>query len=107
MNRRRSRRRPRLLPNIFEICTTAMGIGHSSLATYNAGETSVNLALARAGVSTFWQLSSQGLLPQETWNYVPAVPAAIHLLSAEQPQIDIDHETQSLHLVYALSRAVN
>ena len=78
-----------------------------ALAAYNAGEGSVGTALATAGVSTFWQLSAAALLPQETRNYVPAVLAAIHLLSPEQPQIAIHHESRPLHWVYALSREVN
>lgn len=56
-----------------------------SLAAYNAGQKTVEDALKKRRASTFWQLSSGGLLPAETRNYVPAVLAAMELLSPPQP----------------------
>lgn len=78
-----------------------------ALAAYNAGEASVEGALAKRTGSTFWQLSSAGLLPQETRNYVPAVLAAIRLLGSDQPAIAIDSESQHVHWLYASSGVVN
>ena len=71
------------------------------LAAYNAGETAVEGALEKGGVSTFWQLSTAGLLPQETRSYVPAVFAAIELLDSTQPAIPIDGKAQHTDWVYA------
>lgn len=62
---------------------TRFGDWPLALAAYNAGERSVEAALARGKAATFWQLSGEGLLPQETRNYVPAVLAAGKLLGRE------------------------
>lgn len=78
-----------------------------ALAAYNAGEASVEGALAKGTAKTFWQLSTAGLLPQETRNYVPAVLAAMQLLGSEQPAIAIDNESQHIRWVYASSGLVN
>ncbi len=48
-----------------------------ALAAYNTGEYRVLHIMEKTGVKDFWQMSLQGLLPQETANYVPAVLAAI------------------------------
>ena len=37
-------------------------------------------AAVRQTCCTFWQVSAAGLLPAETWSYVPAVLAAMQLL---------------------------
>jgi hypothetical protein len=47
-----------------------------ALAAYNAGEGRVAKAIRRAGTRDFWTLGRRGLLPRETWRYVPAVLAA-------------------------------
>jgi len=47
-----------------------------ALAAYNAGEGTVDSAIARSGSRDFWQLRS-GFLPQETRNYVPAILAVM------------------------------
>jgi soluble lytic murein transglycosylase-like protein len=50
-----------------------------ALAAYNAGEALVQKAVARAGTTDFWSLSSRGYFPEETRNYVPAVLAAMNV----------------------------
>ena len=49
------------------------------LAAYNAGEDTVQRAIARAGTSDFQILSAKRLIPEETRNYVPAVLRAIRI----------------------------
>ena len=44
-----------------------------ALAAYNAGTLQVERAIRHGGAPDFWRLSAQGLLPQETRAYVPAV----------------------------------
>jgi hypothetical protein len=53
------------------------GDWHLALAAYNVGEYRVLKVIEGTGIKDFWQMSSRGLLPQETINYVPAVLAAI------------------------------
>lgn len=48
-----------------------------ALAAYNTGEYRILRTIEKTGIKDFWQMSLQGLLPQETTNYVPAVLAAI------------------------------
>lgn len=48
-----------------------------ALAAYNAGEYRILRTIQKTGITNFWQMSLQGLLPKETINYVPAVLAAI------------------------------
>ncbi|HYX68791.1 MAG TPA: lytic transglycosylase domain-containing protein [Terriglobales bacterium] len=48
-----------------------------ALAAYNAGTLQVERAVRRGGTPDFWRLSAQGLLPQETRAYVPAVLRAM------------------------------
>lgn len=48
-----------------------------ALAAYNAGEYRILRIIQKTGITNFWQMSLQGLLPKETINYVPAVLAAI------------------------------
>lgn len=50
-----------------------------ALAAYNAGAVQVERAVRRGGAPDFWRLSAQGLLPQETRAYVPAVFRAMPL----------------------------
>ncbi len=52
-----------------------------ALAAYNAGEEAVEKALTRSHSRSFAELNATGLLPQETRKYVPAVTAAMDLLS--------------------------
>ena len=54
-----------------------------ALAAYNAGEGTVDSAIARSGSRDFWQLRS-GFLPQETRNYVPAILAVMTI--AKSPE---------------------
>lgn len=56
-----------------------------ALAAYNAGPKAVEGALEEGRASTFWQLSSAGLLSPETRSYVPAVLAAMQLMGSTQP----------------------
>lgn len=56
-----------------------------ALAAYNAGEGRVAKAIKRAGSNDFRAIVSQGLLPLETRNYVPAVLAAVEVLGGELP----------------------
>jgi soluble lytic murein transglycosylase-like protein len=44
-----------------------------ALAAYNAGEDRVLEAVAKGKTRDFWRLSEQGLLPEETRQYVPKV----------------------------------
>ncbi len=48
-----------------------------ALAAYNAGEYRVLRIVKKTESKDFWQMSSKGLLPEETANYVPAVLAAV------------------------------
>lgn len=50
-----------------------------ALAAYNSGRQTVELALQKARHPDFWTISSAGLLPDETRNYVPAVLSAMQL----------------------------
>jgi hypothetical protein len=63
----------RYLRDLYEM----FGDWRLALAAYNAGEYRVLKVIEKTGVKDFWQMSSQGLLPQETISYVPAVLAAI------------------------------
>lgn len=72
-----------------------------ALAAYNAGQKAVEGALEKGRASTFWQLRSAGLLPQETRNYVPAVLAAMRLLGSTQPAAPVGGNTRHDDWVYA------
>jgi membrane-bound lytic murein transglycosylase D len=48
-----------------------------ALAAYNAGEGSVDSAIARSGSRDFWYLHRTNYLPHETRNYVPAILAVV------------------------------
>lgn len=48
-----------------------------ALAAYNAGEYRILRIVEKTESKDFWQMSSKGLLPEETANYVPAVLAAV------------------------------
>jgi transglycosylase-like protein with SLT domain len=63
----------RYLRDLYEM----FGDWHLALAAYNVGEYRVLKVIEGTGIKDFWQMSSRGLLPQETINYVPAVLAAI------------------------------
>jgi hypothetical protein len=63
----------RYLKNLYGM----FGDWNLALAAYNAGEYRVLRTIEKTGVKDFWQMSLQGLLPQETINYVPSVLAAI------------------------------
>lgn len=51
-----------------------------ALAAYNSGENRVERLRRQTGISSFWSLARQRLLPQETRNYVPAIWAVVSLL---------------------------
>jgi len=51
-----------------------------ALAAYNAGENTVQGALDKSGLKTFWDLSENGYLPAETRDYVPKVFAAVKII---------------------------
>jgi hypothetical protein len=77
-----------------------------ALAAYNAGQNAVEGALEKVRASTFWQLSSAGLLPAETRSYVRAVLAAMQLLSSTQPTIPARAKAQRDDWVHASARVV-
>ena len=52
-----------------------------ALAAYNCGPGRVRRTLKEAGVSTFWELLDQGLLPKETRGYVPTFYATLRIAS--------------------------
>ena len=86
---------------------TRFGDWPLALAAYNAGEAAVESALAKGRASTFWQLSSAGLLPSETRSYVPAVLAAMQLLGTAQPATPVEGKALRTDWVYASAGAVN
>ncbi len=63
---------------------TRFGDWALALSAYNAGADTVERAMQRGRVSTYSQLSSARLLPEETRNYVPAVLSAMELLGTER-----------------------
>jgi soluble lytic murein transglycosylase-like protein len=71
-----------------------------ALAAYNAGQKAVEDALEKGRATTFWQLSSAGLLPRETQTYVPAVLSAMQLLGSKPPA-DIRIQPHRENWVYA------
>lgn len=77
-----------------------------ALAAYNAGQNAVAGALEEGKVSTFWQISSAGLLPRETLDYVPAVLAAMQLLGSPEPATAAAVKSQSSAWVYASTGVV-
>ena len=74
-----------------------------ALAAYNTGEHNLQSAIARSRSTDFVVLSSLGLLPLETRNYVPAVFAAVTRLTnsphAEQLPVQRKRNTQTLFAV--------
>lgn len=76
-------------------------------AAYNAGQRTVDAAVEKGHATTFWELSSAGLLPQETRDYVPAVLAAIPLLRPTRTPTIPTAPTQSSKLVYATTRSMD
>ena len=78
-----------------------------ALAAYNAGAVQVERAVRLGGAPDFWRLSAQGLLPQETRAYVPAVframpPARLPGAPALPSQLG---RSAPRPVVYALPRA--
>lgn len=78
-----------------------------ALAAYNAGQRAVEGALEKGRGSTFWQLTSAGLLPAETRSYVPAVLAAMQLLGPAQSKPPASATARHESWVYALAGVVN
>ena len=78
-----------------------------ALAAYNAGENAVQAALDKGRGRSFSELSSAGLLPPETRNYVPAVLAAMGLLGRTQPDAPTPEKRPGDAWVYASAGAVN
>jgi Transglycosylase SLT domain len=78
-----------------------------ALAAYNAGQATIESALSKAKATTFWQLSSFGMLPQETRNYVPAVLGAMQLLGMMQPVPPAGPKVRRDNWVYASAAVVN
>lgn len=56
-----------------------------ALAAYNAGEQTVERAVARTGHGDFFRIDR--VLPEETRNYVPAVMHAMELLGSNQMEV--------------------
>lgn len=79
-----------------------------ALAAYNAGPDTVERAMQRGRVSTYSQLSSARLLPEETRNYVPAVLSAMDLLGTER-LIDppLGNKQQSVRVLWAPAAVSN
>jgi hypothetical protein len=78
-----------------------------ALAAYNAGQNAVADALEEGKASTFGQLSSAGLLPRETLDYVPAVLAAMQLLGSPEPALPAAVKSQSSDWVYASTGVID
>ncbi len=57
------------------------GDWYLALAAYNCGLGRVQRTVESSGIHDFWELSSQGLLPRETIQYVPRFLAAAHIMS--------------------------
>jgi hypothetical protein len=74
-----------------------------ALAAYNTGEQNLQSAIERSRSTDFVVLSSLGLLPLETRNYVPAVFAAVTRLTnsppAEQRPVQWKRNTQTVFAV--------
>lgn len=54
-----------------------------AMAAYNSGENRIAGAIAKCGYADFWELYRQGLIPNETRNYVPII-LAITIVSKNQ-----------------------
>lgn len=54
-------------------------------ASFNMGENGLRRQIQKAGSRDFWQLAQQGVLPQETTDYVPKIIAA--MLIAKAPSL--------------------
>ena len=78
-----------------------------ALAAYNAGQGAVQKALRSSGTTTFWQLSANRKLPQETRNYVPAVLAAMRLLEPSTLQSGAPLKEGAPRWIYASSSPSN
>jgi len=75
-----------------------------ALAAYNTGEQNLQTAIERGGNTDFTVLSSLGLLPLETRNYVPAVFAAATQLAASPHQIQWKQDSGTVFAVAEGSR---
>jgi membrane-bound lytic murein transglycosylase D len=74
-----------------------------ALAAYSAGQGAVDKALRSSGTTTFWQLSANRKLPQETRNYVPAVLSAMRLLGPSTLQTGAPLKEKAPRWIYASS----
>lgn len=72
-----------------------------ALAAYNAGELAVRVALSRGRMRDFRFISSAGLLPRETRDYVPTVGAAMDRLHLTNILSLGDKHTTTTQIVYA------
>jgi hypothetical protein len=72
-----------------------------ALAAYNAGELAVRAALFRGKMRDFRSISSAGLLPRETREYVPTVGAAMDRLRLANILSLGEKHTTATHIVYA------
>lgn len=50
-----------------------------AIASYNAGPTRIRRLLEESGLSSYWELLDEGVLPPETRNYVPQVFAVTYI----------------------------
>ncbi len=66
--------------NYLSLLYNQFGSWSLALAAYNAGENSVQGALDKSGLKTFWDLMENGYLPAETRDYVPKVFAAVKII---------------------------
>ncbi len=66
--------------NYLSLLYDQFGSWPLALAAYNAGESSVQGALDKSGLKTFWDLLDNGYLPAETRDYVPKVFAAVRIV---------------------------
>ena len=74
-----------------------------AFAAYNAGAQSVRTAMSNGKGRDFARLSSQGLLPGETREYVPAVYAAASLLRGSNPPMIGGADNRDLWVLFAKS----
>jgi hypothetical protein len=73
-----------------------------ALAAYNTGEQNIQRAIGRSHSTEFTVLSSSGLLPLETRNYVPAVMAATQLFG-QPAALGAEHFTPLAITIFATS----
>lgn len=79
-----------------------------ALAAYNTGEQNLQVAIERSRSTDFAVLSSLGLLPLETRNYVPAVFAAVTQLTNSPVAARLPmHWRQDTRTVFAVAERSN